>query len=86
MVRLALPLHLHSMVLRRRLMGMLCAALLVLAIGSAIGGALHVRAARNPVRITSDGAPSVERVDPRPVPAPGPRPCVDSFCMTGAVE
>ncbi len=81
-----LPLHPHSTVLRRRIMGALCATLLVLAVGSAIGGALLVRATRSPVRSTSAGAPPVEWVDPRPVPAPGPRPCVAPLCMTGAIE
>ncbi len=57
MFRLPLSLHTHSVVLRRHIMGALCATLLVLAVGSAIGGALLVHAARSPVRITSAGAP-----------------------------
>ncbi len=83
MVRLTLRQGTGSMSMQRRLMRLLGATLLVLSIGSAVGGVLPMLTTRSFVSTggtTIDAALSIERVDVQPVPAPGPPPCVEPFC------
>ncbi len=90
MVRLTLRLDTRSALMQRRIKGTLCATLLVLTGGSSVGGALHALSASSLVQSTTEttveAAPPVAGFNPRPVPAPGPPPCVEPFCVMGTVE